>query len=362
MSSIEPPTTAKVVLNTTKGPIEIELWAAQTPLACRNFIQLCVNGYYDNCIFHRVVKDFIIQAGDPSGTGYGGTPIYPEGSFKDEFHSRLRFNRRGLVGCANTGKRDSNGSQFIITLAATPELNGKNTLFGRIVGDTIFNVLRIGESELCEDDRPLYPTVITGAQLVVPYFEDIHVKKKEEPLQVANRELDKKRKKPTVRVVHDDEEEEEGLPRKTFKMKPAKGIQEKQIEEIVSKQESVKGTPQMGSESSKKQGAVETKSGPAAINTRPKPAKRRSDREKQTLELLVKFQSKLLDRPQPIEFTQPSTTTLSLYPKDYDSDNYDETLDDNDKDKDFLTHRFEYRDSSTQGEDSFMTVDSNKAE
>jgi peptidyl-prolyl cis-trans isomerase SDCCAG10 len=174
MSSIEPQTTAKVVLHTTKGPLEIELWAEQTPLACRNFIQLCANGYYDNCAFHRVVKDYIIQSGDPSGTGYGGVPIYDEGSFRDEFHSRLRFNRRGLVGCANTGEPNSNGSQFIITLSPTPELNNKNTLFGRIVGDTIFNVLRIGESEVGDDEeRPLYPTVIIRAEIVTPYFNDL---------------------------------------------------------------------------------------------------------------------------------------------------------------------------------------------
>jgi peptidyl-prolyl cis-trans isomerase SDCCAG10 len=72
----EPPTSAKVCLKTTAGDIDIELWAKETPLTCRNFIQLCMEGYYNDTIFHRVVKDFIIQGGDPTGTGLGGESIY----------------------------------------------------------------------------------------------------------------------------------------------------------------------------------------------------------------------------------------------------------------------------------------------
>uniref|UniRef100_A0A3Q3WG10 Peptidyl-prolyl cis-trans isomerase n=1 Tax=Mola mola TaxID=94237 RepID=A0A3Q3WG10_MOLML len=96
----------------------------------KNFVQLCMEGYYDGTIFHRVVHDFIIQGGDPTGTGTGGESIYGH-PFKDEFHSRLRFNRRGLVAMANAGPHD-NGSQFFFTLGRADELNNKHTIFGKV--------------------------------------------------------------------------------------------------------------------------------------------------------------------------------------------------------------------------------------
>ena len=86
----EPPTQGKVLLETSVGDIEIELWSRECPKACRNFVQLCMEGYYNKTKFHRVVKDFIVQGGDPTGTGQGGESIYGA-PFKDEFHTRLRF-------------------------------------------------------------------------------------------------------------------------------------------------------------------------------------------------------------------------------------------------------------------------------
>ena len=130
--NLEPNPTAKVVLHTTTGDLEIELFAKQTPITSRNFLQLCLDGYYDNTVFHRLVKGFIIQGGDPTGTGQGGESSYDGEPFADEFHSRLKYTRRGLLGMANTGKKDDNGSQFFFTLAATPELQEKNTMFGRV--------------------------------------------------------------------------------------------------------------------------------------------------------------------------------------------------------------------------------------
>uniref|UniRef100_A0AAG5DJR7 Peptidyl-prolyl cis-trans isomerase n=1 Tax=Anopheles atroparvus TaxID=41427 RepID=A0AAG5DJR7_ANOAO len=127
-----------VLLKTTVGDIDIELWSKECPLACRNFIQLCLEGYYNGTIFHRVVKGFIVQGGDVNGDGTGGESVYGH-PFKDEFHSRLRYVRRGLVGMANCGKND-NGSQFFFTLGATPELQNANTLFGKVTGDTIYNI------------------------------------------------------------------------------------------------------------------------------------------------------------------------------------------------------------------------------
>jgi peptidyl-prolyl cis-trans isomerase SDCCAG10 len=173
--NLEPNPTAKVLLHTTRGDLEIELFAKQTPITSRNFLQLCLDGYYDNTVFHRLVKGFIIQGGDPTGTGQGGESSYDGEPFQDEMHSRLKYTRRGLLGMANTGKKNDNGSQFFFTLAATPELQDKNTMFGRIAGDTIYNLMKMAEAEIAEgsEDRPMYPTKITGSEIILNPFEDM---------------------------------------------------------------------------------------------------------------------------------------------------------------------------------------------
>ncbi|XP_066999561.2 spliceosome-associated protein CWC27 homolog [Anabrus simplex] len=167
----EPPTNGKVLLKTTVGDIDLELWSKEAPKACRNFVQLCLEGYYNQTIFHRVVKNFIVQGGDPTGTGTGGESIYGE-PFKDEFHSRLRFNRRGLVAMANAGQ-DDNASQFFFTLAATPELQNKHTIFAKVTRETIFNVLKLQETLIDKDERPLYPQKIIKAEVLHNPFPDI---------------------------------------------------------------------------------------------------------------------------------------------------------------------------------------------
>ncbi|KAF3393307.1 Peptidyl-prolyl isomerase cwc27 [Talaromyces pinophilus] len=177
----EPPPTASVTLNTTIGALHISLFAKQTPLACKNFIQHCLDGYYTGTSFHRIVPGFVIQGGDPTGTGSGGSSIYedpefeydPEARdpnekvvFRDEIHSRLRFNRRGLVGMAKS-EDGTYGSQFFITLGNTErEMNGKCTMFGRIEGDSIYNVVKIAEAELVEGtDRPVFAVKVTGCEV-----------------------------------------------------------------------------------------------------------------------------------------------------------------------------------------------------
>lgn len=167
----EPPTNGKVLLKTTAGEIDLELWSKEAPKACRNFIQLCLEGYYDNTIFHRVVPEFIVQGGDPTGTGTGGESIYGK-PFRDEFHSRLRFIRRGLVAMANAGPHD-NGSQFFFTLGRADELNSKHTIFGKVTGDTVYNLLRLAEVDIGEDDRPVNPHKIRTTEVLFNPFEDI---------------------------------------------------------------------------------------------------------------------------------------------------------------------------------------------
>ena len=168
------------MLKTTVSDIDIELWSKEAPKTCRNFIQLCLEGYYDNTIFHRVVKGFIVQGGDPNGDGTGGESIYGD-NFKDEFHSRLRFNRRGLLGMANSGKND-NGSQFFFTLAATAELQNKNTIFGKVTGDTLFNMLKLEEG-LIDDERPVHPHKILKTIVLNNPFPDIVPRVKEISVQ-----------------------------------------------------------------------------------------------------------------------------------------------------------------------------------
>ncbi|KAG2466349.1 CWC27 protein, partial [Polypterus senegalus] len=119
--------------------------------------------YYNNTIFHRVVPDFIVQGGDPTGTGSGGESVYGQ-PFKDEFHSRLRFNRRGLVAMANAGPHD-NGSQFFFTLGRADELNNKHTIFGKVTGDTVYNLLRLADVETDKDERPLNPHKIRSTEV-----------------------------------------------------------------------------------------------------------------------------------------------------------------------------------------------------
>lgn len=174
----EPNPTASATLNTTVGPIHISLFANQTPLTCKNFLQHCKDNYYTGTIFHRVAPGFVIQGGDPTGTGSGGTSIYeyPEFEFdpeardpdervvlRNELHSRLRFNRRGLVGMAKS-EDGTYGSQFFITLDNTErEMNGQCTMFGRLEGDSIYTVLKIAEAERVEGtEKPIYPVKVTS--------------------------------------------------------------------------------------------------------------------------------------------------------------------------------------------------------
>ena len=99
----EPNTKGKVVLHTTVGPFDVELWSKEAPLACRNFVQLCLEGYYDGCVFHRVIKEFMAQTGDPTGTGTGGESVYGA-PFKDECHGGCASRTAGCSGWRAAGR------------------------------------------------------------------------------------------------------------------------------------------------------------------------------------------------------------------------------------------------------------------
>lgn len=118
------------ILKTSQGDIEIELKADSAPLAVENFVTHAKNGYYDGLIFHRVIKNFMIQGGDPTGTGRGGESIWKK-PFKDEFAPNAVFDKAGVLAMANAGP-NTNGSQFFITTVPTYWLNGRHTIFGYV--------------------------------------------------------------------------------------------------------------------------------------------------------------------------------------------------------------------------------------
>jgi cyclophilin family peptidyl-prolyl cis-trans isomerase len=125
---IDPKKQYKARMETDKGTMVIELFADKTPLTVNNFVFLSREGFYDGVIFHRVIDNFMVQGGDPTGTGRGG----PGYKFGDEFNASLKHDKQGILSMANAGP-GTNGSQFFITHGPTPHLNGKHTVFGQVI-------------------------------------------------------------------------------------------------------------------------------------------------------------------------------------------------------------------------------------
>ena len=136
-------------INTNMGPIVIELFTSDAPKTVDNFVKLSKDGFYDGIIFHRVIPNFMIQGGDPTGTGTGG----PGYQFEDEFVPSLVFDVAGILAMANSGP-NTNGSQFFITTVPTPHLNGRHTIFGKVtsgqdVVDAISTVAKGPKRQAC---------------------------------------------------------------------------------------------------------------------------------------------------------------------------------------------------------------------
>lgn len=150
----------KIKFTTNKGVFIAEMFEDKAPLTTKNFIELTEKGFYDGIIFHRVIEDFMIQGGDPTGTGMGG----PGYQIKDEFGEGLKHDDEGILSMANAGP-NTGGSQFFITLAPTPWLNGHHAIFGRIVEG--MNVVRlIGAVPTDFRDRPKDPVVMEKVEVV----------------------------------------------------------------------------------------------------------------------------------------------------------------------------------------------------
>ena len=144
-------------IKTNQGDIVIELYSEIAPKAVENFTKLANDGYYDGVIFHRVIKNFMIQGGDPTGTGRGGESIWGK-PFKDEFKPNVTFDRAGLLAMANAGP-NTNGSQSFITTVATPWLNGRHTIFGEVI-EGMDIVKKIERVEVGAMDKPASPQTI----------------------------------------------------------------------------------------------------------------------------------------------------------------------------------------------------------
>lgn len=152
--TIDPLTKYTAVIRTTAGNIEFELFAERAPVTVNNFIFLANEGFYNGVIFHRVIPSFMIQGGDPTGTGRGG----PGYRFQDEFAASLIFDEPGKLAMANSGP-STNGSQFFVTTIPTPFLNGAHTIFGKVVhGQDVANAISLSATDPA--DRPVTPIVI----------------------------------------------------------------------------------------------------------------------------------------------------------------------------------------------------------
>ena len=138
---IDPAKKYRVTMTTSKGVIEIELYPQYAPKTVNNFVFLARESFYDGIVFHRVISDFMIQGGDPTGTGRGG----PGYRFADEFVGNPLIHERGVISMANAGP-GTNGSQFFITHSPQPHLNGKHTVFGKVTaGLNVVDAIRQGD-------------------------------------------------------------------------------------------------------------------------------------------------------------------------------------------------------------------------
>jgi peptidyl-prolyl cis-trans isomerase A (cyclophilin A) len=147
---------------TSDGTFKIELFEDRAPITTKNFVDLVDKKFYEGVIFHRVIAGFMIQGGDPTGTGRGG----PDYTIKDEFHASLKHDGVGVLSMANAGP-NTGGSQFFITLAATPWLDNKHAVFGKVI-DGLDVVRTIGSTAVGRNDKPVQDVVIQRIALENP--------------------------------------------------------------------------------------------------------------------------------------------------------------------------------------------------
>lgn len=148
-----------VIFETNQGTFKVEVFEQEAPITAGNFLKLVREGYYDGIIFHRVIEGFMIQGGDPTGTGSGG----PGYSIKDEFAPGLKHDEPGILSMANRGP-DTGGSQFFVTVAPTPWLDGKHAIFGKVI-EGYDVVEKISKLPTQGADRPVEDVVMTSVSV-----------------------------------------------------------------------------------------------------------------------------------------------------------------------------------------------------
>lgn len=150
----------KANIKTNHGTISVNLLSEAAPITVKNFVSLSKKGFYDGVIFHRVIENFMIQGGDPTGTGTGG----PGYEFEDEITKEQTFNSSGILAMANAGP-NTNGSQFFITTVPTPHLNGNHTIFGIVVKgyDVVEKISRVQTTEF--NDKPVEDVIIETIEI-----------------------------------------------------------------------------------------------------------------------------------------------------------------------------------------------------
>jgi peptidyl-prolyl cis-trans isomerase A (cyclophilin A) len=150
----------KAEFNTNKGNFKIELFGDKAPITVGNFIKLVNEGFYNGLIFHRVIPNFMIQGGCPHGTGRGG----PGFTIRDEFHPNLQHNSKGILSMANAGP-NTGGSQFFITVAPTPWLDGKHSIFGKVI-EGIEVIENISKVQRNRNDKPIEDIIINSIKII----------------------------------------------------------------------------------------------------------------------------------------------------------------------------------------------------
>ncbi len=151
------------IIKTNMGRIELELFETSAPKTVENFVGLANKGYYNGVIFHRVIDNFMIQGGDPTGTGRGGESIWGK-PFEDEIVDTLKFDKPGLFAMANAGP-NTNGSQFFITTVPTPWLNGHHTIFGRVINgmNVVNSISKVSTSK--PFDKPINDVIMESVTI-----------------------------------------------------------------------------------------------------------------------------------------------------------------------------------------------------
>mmetsp|Transcript_8490 Transcript_8490/g.12727 ORF Transcript_8490/g.12727 Transcript_8490/m.12727 type:complete len:511 (-) Transcript_8490:209-1741(-) len=190
---------AYIQMKTTKGNLNLMLYVSKAPRTCHNFLRLCETGYYKGVMFHRLIKRFMIQGGDPTGTGRGGRSAWGK-KFKDEIEKSLSHNKRGILSMANSGK-DTNGSQFFIIFAPAKHLDGKHSIFGEVVGGLhVLDEMEKVETDTKRDsafrDRPKEAIRILDTKVFQNPFKEAWV-----PKQIRRKIEEEKKKAEEIRLT-----------------------------------------------------------------------------------------------------------------------------------------------------------------